>query len=202
MFRHPAWAVGSHSNSQTAAGTLKTKSTGGFYHSNGSPCTWTTGPDNKRGLDEVAHSREEKMKQSNFAASNRVPPWSSVLSQTGSSIYDAYMHSVFGCEIKLVLISCDCFRMTGNSAACGPFPVMVKQDILDFIDFGSNQTSRAALLGMDVTYACRLLCASLPLRGEVLKNITSGGAAVVLAAISKLVKQTASSSPPTLHFYE
>ena len=38
MFRHPAWAVGSYSSGPPAAGTVATKSTGGFYRSDVSPC--------------------------------------------------------------------------------------------------------------------------------------------------------------------
>ena len=38
MFRYPAWAVGSHSSGLPAAGTVGTKSTGGFYQADGSPC--------------------------------------------------------------------------------------------------------------------------------------------------------------------
>ena len=39
MFRHPAWAVGSYSSGPAAARALWTKSTGGFYHSDDSPCS-------------------------------------------------------------------------------------------------------------------------------------------------------------------
>ena len=38
MFRHPAWAVGSCSSGPPPARTVGSKSTGGFYHSDGSPC--------------------------------------------------------------------------------------------------------------------------------------------------------------------
>ena len=38
VFHHSAWAVGSYSSSPTAAGTVGTKSTGGFYYPDGSPC--------------------------------------------------------------------------------------------------------------------------------------------------------------------
>ena len=40
MFRHPAWAVGSCSSGQPAAGIVGTKSTGGFDHPDGSPRTF------------------------------------------------------------------------------------------------------------------------------------------------------------------
>ena len=39
MFRHPAWAVGRFRWGQTAAVTVRTESTGGFYHCEFSPCT-------------------------------------------------------------------------------------------------------------------------------------------------------------------
>ena len=39
MFRHPAWAVGSYSSCPLAAKTVGTKSTGGCYHQELSPCT-------------------------------------------------------------------------------------------------------------------------------------------------------------------
>ena len=42
MFRHPAWAVGSYSSDPPAAGTLGTKSTGGFYQADKSPCSFAT----------------------------------------------------------------------------------------------------------------------------------------------------------------
>ena len=38
MFRHPAWAVGSYSSGPPAAGTLRTKSPGGCYQADMSPC--------------------------------------------------------------------------------------------------------------------------------------------------------------------
>ena len=38
MFHHPVWAVGSYSSGPPAAGTVGTKSTGGFYQADGSPC--------------------------------------------------------------------------------------------------------------------------------------------------------------------
>ena len=38
MFRHPAWAVGSYSSGPSAAGTVWTKSMGGFYQRDESPC--------------------------------------------------------------------------------------------------------------------------------------------------------------------
>ena len=41
MFRHPAWAVGSYSSGPPAAGTVGTKSTGGCYHSDWSPCKFS-----------------------------------------------------------------------------------------------------------------------------------------------------------------
>ena len=37
MFHHP-WAIGNHSSGPLAAGTVKTKSTGGFYQADASPC--------------------------------------------------------------------------------------------------------------------------------------------------------------------
>ena len=40
MFRHSAWAVGSYSNGPTAAQVVATKSTGGFNHPDGSPCSY------------------------------------------------------------------------------------------------------------------------------------------------------------------
>ena len=39
MFRHPAWAVGSYNSCPLAAKTVGTKSTGGCYHQELSPCT-------------------------------------------------------------------------------------------------------------------------------------------------------------------
>ena len=39
MFHHPACAVGGYSNGPPPAGTLGTKSTGGFYQADGSPCS-------------------------------------------------------------------------------------------------------------------------------------------------------------------
>ena len=39
MFRHPAWAVGSYSSGPLAAKTVGTKSTGGCYHQELSPCS-------------------------------------------------------------------------------------------------------------------------------------------------------------------
>ena len=41
MFRHPVWAVGSYSSGPLAASTVVTKSTGGFYRPDLSPCTCT-----------------------------------------------------------------------------------------------------------------------------------------------------------------
>ena len=38
MFRHPAWAVGSYSRGPPVARTIGTKSTGGFYRLDLSPC--------------------------------------------------------------------------------------------------------------------------------------------------------------------
>ena len=38
MFCHPASAVGSYSSGPPVARTVKTKSTGGFYHPDWSPC--------------------------------------------------------------------------------------------------------------------------------------------------------------------
>ena len=38
MFHHPAWALGSLISDPPAAGTVTTKSTGGFYRSDVSPC--------------------------------------------------------------------------------------------------------------------------------------------------------------------
>ena len=38
MFRHPPWAVGSYSSSPSAAGTVGTKSMGGVYQADVSPC--------------------------------------------------------------------------------------------------------------------------------------------------------------------
>ena len=38
MFRHPAWAVGSYSSGPPAAKTVGTKSTGGCYRGDVSPC--------------------------------------------------------------------------------------------------------------------------------------------------------------------
>ena len=39
MFGHPAWAVGSYRCGPSAAGTVGTRSSGGFYRADGSPCT-------------------------------------------------------------------------------------------------------------------------------------------------------------------
>ena len=44
-----------------------------------------------------------------------------------------------------VNILCACFRMTGNSAACGPFPVMVKQAHNILADKPSQSGGKAAL---------------------------------------------------------
>ena len=38
-FCHPTWTVGSLSSSPPAVGNVVTKSTGGFYHPDGSPCS-------------------------------------------------------------------------------------------------------------------------------------------------------------------
>ena len=38
IFLHPAWAVGSYSSGPSAAGTVGTKVTGGFYQADVSPC--------------------------------------------------------------------------------------------------------------------------------------------------------------------
>ena len=40
MFHPPAWAVGSYSSGPSAAGAVVTKSTGGFYQADGSPCSF------------------------------------------------------------------------------------------------------------------------------------------------------------------
>ena len=40
IFRHPAWVVGSCSSGPSAAEGAETKSTGGFYRPEWSPCTW------------------------------------------------------------------------------------------------------------------------------------------------------------------
>ena len=39
VFHHAAWAVGCYSGGPETAGTVRTKSTGGFNHPDGSPCT-------------------------------------------------------------------------------------------------------------------------------------------------------------------
>ena len=60
MFRHPAWAVGSYSGGPPAAGTVGTKSTGGFYRADGSPCTQDppAGKGTKRGTFYVERRAE------------------------------------------------------------------------------------------------------------------------------------------------
>ena len=73
MFRHPAWVVGSYSSGPPAARTDRTKSTGGFNHPDGSPCTlivsngqvWTWGEqmtDSKSGgcswANSITHRRK------------------------------------------------------------------------------------------------------------------------------------------------
>ena len=43
MFRLHDWAVGSYSSGPPTAGTVGTKSTGGFYRADGSPCIFFQG---------------------------------------------------------------------------------------------------------------------------------------------------------------
>ena len=52
MFRHPAWAVGSYSSGPTAAGTVGTKSTGGFHQADVSPCNQPECGDDGEGEEE------------------------------------------------------------------------------------------------------------------------------------------------------
>ena len=52
MFRHPARSVGSYRSGPTAARTIGTKSTGGFYHTELSPCTTLTAHDGPGGRSD------------------------------------------------------------------------------------------------------------------------------------------------------
>ena len=62
MFRYPTWAVGSNSSCPTAIGT---KSTGGFYHSDGSPCITSDiffQPEFRDAFDSAPDSSEDSLK--------------------------------------------------------------------------------------------------------------------------------------------
>ena len=57
MFRHPAWAVGSCSSGPLAARTVRTKSMGGCYRPELSPCTLAQGDSGGPLVCEVAGKR-------------------------------------------------------------------------------------------------------------------------------------------------
>ena len=63
MFHHTAWAVGKYSSGSPPAGTVGTKSTGGFYQADVSPCIYHHAQEAARRLDNDMQRPGERSAQ-------------------------------------------------------------------------------------------------------------------------------------------